>query len=134
MDARASSKGLRIVRHLEDVGDLWLDPDQVKQAVLNLLENAVDATDAGEIRVSCRAREEGWVELAVEDTGVGIAEGDREKIFDLYFTTKAEGTGLGLSMVYRIVSEHGGRIEVDSEVGRGTRFRIRLPGRAEDER
>ena len=133
MDARASTKGLRIVRHFQDVGDLWLDPDQIKQVVLNLLENAVDATAAGEIRISCQVQEDGWVELVVADTGEGIAEGDLEKIFDLYFTTKPEGTGLGLSMVYKIVSEHGGRIDVESQVGAGTRFRIRLPGGTENE-
>ena len=115
-------------RDLVDVGSISIDPDQIKQVLLNLLENAIDATPEGLIRVSCRRTEDDWVEIAVEDTGEGIPRADLERIFDLYFTTKPRGTGLGLSMVYRIVAEHGGRVEVASEGGEGTRFRVLLPG------
>jgi signal transduction histidine kinase len=67
------------------------------------------------------------VVLRVEDTGSGIPAADLEKIFDLYFTTKPEGTGIGLSIVYRIVQLHGGEIEVESTEDRGTSFRLLLP-------
>jgi two-component system, NtrC family, sensor kinase len=67
------------------------------------------------------------VEIAVEDTGAGIAPEHLQKIFDLYFTTKSEGSGIGLSMVYRTVQLHDGEIEVQSTPGTGTRFRILLP-------
>jgi signal transduction histidine kinase len=67
------------------------------------------------------------VEVDVEDTGVGIAPENLQKIFDLYFTTKETGTGIGLSMVYRIVQLHDGEVEVQSTPGRGTRFRLVLP-------
>ncbi len=67
------------------------------------------------------------VEVRVEDTGVGIAPENLEKIFDLYFTTKDHGTGIGLSMVYRIIQLHDGEIEVQSTPGRGTTFRVLLP-------
>jgi two-component system NtrC family sensor kinase len=71
------------------------------------------------------------VEVRVEDTGAGIAKEHLSKIFDLYFTTKDHGTGIGLSMVYRIVQLHDGEIEVESTQGRGTTFRVRLPQAAE---
>ena len=67
------------------------------------------------------------MEVDVEDTGVGIAPENLQKIFDLYFTTKETGTGIGLSMVYRIVQLHDGEVEVQSTPGRGTRFRLVLP-------
>jgi signal transduction histidine kinase len=67
------------------------------------------------------------VEVKFEDTGVGIPEGHLGKIFDLYFTTKDHGTGIGLSMVYRIIQLHDGEVEVQSTPGRGTTFRVLLP-------
>jgi len=120
-------KGLRLVTALRPVGMVQLDPAQVKQVMLNLLENAIAATATGEIEVSCAAADHRCVEIRVRDTGVGIQPENLERMFDLYFTTRLEGTGLGLSMVQRIVSEHGGRIEVDSRVGKGTTFRVVLP-------
>jgi len=72
-------------------------------------------------------REGGWVRLAVSDNGSGIAAAHRERIFDLYYTTKPGGTGLGLGLVQRIVAEHGGRVDVESEVGRGSTFTVHLP-------
>ena len=68
-----------------------------------------------------------YVEISFRDHGKGIAKEHLEKIFDPYFTTKATGTGLGLSVTYSIVRAHNGRIELDSQVGRGTTFRIWLP-------
>jgi signal transduction histidine kinase len=67
------------------------------------------------------------VEIRVEDTGVGIKPEHLSRIFDLYFTTKERGTGIGLSMVYRIIQMHDGEVEVQSTPGRGTTFRVRLP-------
>ena len=69
----------------------------------------------------------GDVEVIIQDTGTGISRRDMERIFDLYFTTKQDGTGLGLSLVHRIVTEHGGHIDVDSQEGHGAKFTIRLP-------
>ena len=119
--------GLRLERDFAGVGEAQVDADQLHQALLNLLVNAVEATDEGHIRLAARSLPEGWVEIGVADTGSGIPAEDAERIFDLYFTTKAAGTGLGLSLVHRIVSEHGGRVEVQSERGAGTRFVILLP-------
>ena len=119
--------GLRLDRDFAGAGEAQVDADQLHQALLNLLVNAVEATDEGHIRLEARSLHEGWVEIGVADTGSGIPAEDAERIFDLYFTTKAAGVGLGLSLVHRIVAEHGGRVEVQSDRGAGARFVILLP-------
>ncbi len=119
--------GLRLERDFAGVGEAQVDADQLHQALLNLLVNAVEATDEGHIRLATRSLPEGWVEIGVADTGPGIPAENVERIFDLYFTTKAAGAGLGLSLVHRIVAEHGGRVEVQSDRGAGARFVILLP-------
>jgi signal transduction histidine kinase len=104
-----------------------LDPVAIRQAILNLLVNARQAMPmGGELIVRVR-RQGNFVELSVTDTGVGMKPEDLERCFEVYFSTKREGTGLGLSTTKRIVEEHGGRIHVVSEVGRGTSFSILLP-------
>ncbi len=119
--------GLRLERDFAGAGEAQVDADQLHQALLNLLVNAVEATDEGHIRLEARSLPEGWVEIGVADTGSGVPVEDAERIFDLYFTTKAAGAGLGLSLVHRIVAEHGGRVEVQSDRGAGARFVILLP-------
>jgi len=104
-------------------------PSQLNQVFLNLLVNAAHAISGhGTITLSSGS-EEGFVWLAVADTGTGIAPEHLKRIFEPFFTTKpvGKGTGLGLSVSYNIISKHGGRIEVDSEVGKGTTFRVWLP-------
>jgi signal transduction histidine kinase len=83
--------------------------------------------NGGTLRLVATAASRGRVEVRVEDTGVGISPENLQKIFDLYYTTKDHGTGIGLSMVYRIVQLHDGEIEVQSTPGRGTTFRVLLP-------
>ena len=105
------------------------DPAMLRQALLNLALNACQAMpNGGTLRIACRAAARGRVEVDVEDTGVGIPPENLEKIFDLYFTTKERGSGIGLSMVYRIVQLHDGEVEVQSTPGSGTRFRLSFPG------
>jgi len=123
----AAEKDLRLERDFSAQGPIWVDPDQMQQVLLNLLGNAIEATERGTVRLAANEVGNDAVEVVVEDTGTGIAEGAMERIFDLYYTTKAEGTGLGLSLVHRIVSEHGGRLDVYSEEGSGTRFSLVLP-------
>jgi PAS domain S-box-containing protein len=106
-------------------------PAKINQVILNLLSNAVDACESGGV-VTVRSRTEdhgATVRIEVTDTGTGIDPAIRERIFDPFFTTKpvGQGTGLGLSISYGIVQEHGGTIEVDSQLGVGTTFLIRLP-------
>jgi len=95
---------------------------------LNLAINACQAMKSGgALRITATPASRGRVEIRVEDTGVGIAPEHLSRIFDLYFTTKERGTGIGLSMVYRIIQMHDGEIEVQSTPGRGTTFRVLLP-------
>ena len=103
--------------------------DKLKQVVLNLMLNARDAMpDGGTLSIAAQAVD-AWIEMRVTDTGTGIAPEHRDKIFDAFFTTKKEvsGVGLGLAVSYGIIAQHKGSIEVDSEVGRGTTFSVRLP-------
>jgi len=110
------------------------DEQQLKQAFWNLLINALQAMpNGGEINITLRRvystdqNEPGQVEIIISDTGVGIAESDLDKIFNPFFTTKEQGTGLGLSIVHRIIEGHGGKITVQSQLNKGTIFRITLP-------
>jgi len=104
-----------------------LDINLLKQALLNLLINAVEAmTDGGELLVRVAAGR-GDALLEVIDTGPGLQSDDLERIFDVYYSTKSGGSGLGLATTRRIVREHDGTIRVESEPGKGTRFVISLP-------
>jgi signal transduction histidine kinase len=104
------------------------DAMMLRQAFLNLAINACQAMpNGGTLRMSCAPASNGRVDVTVEDSGVGIPPENLSRIFDLYFTTKNKGTGIGLSMVYRIVQMHDGEVEVQSTPGRGTTFRVRLP-------
>ncbi len=103
-------------------------PSELREVLTNLVLNAVDALPrGGEIRIATRLRD-GQVEMSVADTGVGMSDSVRRRIFEPFFSTKGpSGTGLGLAMVYGIVSRHGGEILVDSTEGVGSTFTIRLP-------
>ena len=112
--------------------DVHGDGAMLRQAFLNLAINGCQAMpNGGTLRLSCTPAPRNRIEIRIEDTGVGIRPADLEKIFDLYYTTKEHGTGIGLSMVYRIIQMHDGEVEVQSIPGRGTTFRILLP-RAND--
>jgi signal transduction histidine kinase len=103
------------------------DHDLVKQAFLNIAVNAMQAMpEGGELRFASTANED-TAEIRIADTGPGIPPELREKIFRLYFTTKKEGSGIGLAMAFRIVQLHDGTIDFTSEPGKGTTFYIRLP-------
>jgi signal transduction histidine kinase len=112
----------------ENLPAINADPGMLGQALLNLALNACQAMpDGGTLKIACRAGARRTVEIDVEDTGVGIPPEHLSRIFDLYFTTKEKGSGIGLSMVYRIVQLHDGEVEVQSTPGRGTRFRLIFP-------
>jgi signal transduction histidine kinase len=104
-----------------------IDADLLKQAVLNVVQNGAQAMEqGGKLEVALEEDRKTAV-LRVVDEGPGIPEEIREKIFDLYFTTKSAGSGIGLAMTYRILQFHHGSIEVKSEEGRGTEFLLRIP-------
>jgi two-component system, NtrC family, nitrogen regulation sensor histidine kinase NtrY len=106
--------------------ELLMDPEQISRAVGNLLKNAVEATDSGDVRVAAR-RAPHRVVIEVIDPGRGVPDSDKEKLFLPYFSTKGRGTGLGLAIVHRIVNDHDGRISVHDNHPTGTRFEIELP-------
>jgi two-component system NtrC family sensor kinase len=140
IEVKASSKAITIQKELaSDLPYVKLDRQQIKQVLLNLFINAMEAIggDQGG-RLSVRTRKlvkplnEPWVQIEVEDSGPGIDPQDLDHIFDPFYTTKhesgeREGTGLGLTIAHQIVQEHGGYVEVASEVGHGTRFMVNLP-------
>jgi signal transduction histidine kinase len=132
---------------------VWIDPDQMVQVVLNLVQNAIQASGGGEVRLtlrrvsrrpyvrrrSGRRREDAgrfpggqppaqdWVELEIADNGHGVSPENLERLFDPFYTTRKAGTGLGLSITQAIVHEHGGFISIRSEPGKGTTVLVDLP-------
>lgn len=108
--------------------DLIADAEQLKQAFLNIILNALQAMpQGGELSIVTR-HQAPWVEIYFQDQGAGIPPHDLDKIFNPFYTTKGEGTGLGLAITHRIIAEnHGGQMEVESEEGKGTKFIVRLP-------
>ena len=132
---------VRIVQQLTtDLPHLVMDASQIEQVAVNVIVNAIDAmSDGGRLAIRTRALfEDGrkWLEFEIADTGGGIAAEHLDHIFDPFFTTKptGKGTGLGLAIAYGIVTEHGGRINVTSEINMGTTVTVRLPGTMEEER
>ncbi len=111
-----------------DLPAINADQGMLMQAVLNLAINALQAMpEGGSLRLSCRRSSRRRVALVVQDTGIGIPPENLPRIFDLYFTTKEKGSGIGLSMVFRIVQLHDGEVEVQSIPGGGTRFTLFFP-------
>jgi two-component system sensor histidine kinase PilS (NtrC family) len=130
IEHRTLPANLKVAREYGDTLATRADPQRLRQAVWNLCLNAVQAMpDGGELRVGARPLRErgGRIQISITDTGQGIADGDLPHIFEPFFSTKPEGSGIGLALVYRVVEEHGGSIEVRSRVGEGTTFILTLP-------
>ncbi|HEY3197748.1 MAG TPA: ATP-binding protein [Nitrospirales bacterium] len=120
------------VRFLCELDDtlpmITADEDLLHQAFLNILLNACQAMpDGGRVTVRTERLEDDSVKVSIRDEGIGIPPEEKDKIFKLYYTTKADGNGIGLSMVYRIIQLHDGEIMVQSEVGQGSTMVVRLP-------
>jgi signal transduction histidine kinase len=120
--------GIKLEARLDSgVANVLVDKPLLRQALINLLVNALEATPAGgQLFVALRRRGE-MAEIEIRDTGRGIAPEHRQRIFQLFFTTRPGGSGIGLASTFRTVQLHNGSIEFESEVGRGTTFRIDLP-------
>lgn len=129
----AKAKGIVVDSDLPETLRVVIDAQRMAQVVDNLVSNAIKYTpDGGRVEVVLRLDAD-RVELCVSDTGIGIEAVDRERLFTRFFRARhaeehsIQGVGLGLSITKSIVESHGGRIEVDSEVGRGSTFRVRIP-------
>jgi signal transduction histidine kinase len=110
-----------------DLKSVAVDSGQIQQVLVNVINNAVQSMpEGGRLTISTREKN-GLLELSVTDTGSGITDEDKGKIFEPLFTTKAKGIGLGLAVSKSIIDRHGGQIEAESVAGKGTTFTIRLP-------
>jgi signal transduction histidine kinase len=119
--------GMILTSQIDDSIIVYADSEKMHQVILNLILNAIEASNSGgAIRLSLSVFQEKAI-LSVEDSGHGIGEIEKRKIFDPFFTMKAKGTGLGLAIVRAIIERHNGVISVESELGKGAKFIIRLP-------
>ncbi len=127
-ETEARQHGIQIsVQNHNRLPAVRLDSDLVKQCLLNVVLNGCQAMpDGGNLTIHSQVRS-GALEINVQDTGVGIPPQDREKIFNLYYTTKENGNGIGLATVFKIVQLHNGEVTVDSTVGKGTTFTLKFP-------
>jgi two-component system sensor histidine kinase HydH len=125
----AANKRIEIqVNTEDDLCRAWIDPDRLSQCLLNLYLNAIQAMETGGIlTVNCTTGDAGHFGIQVGDTGHGIPPDQLKRIFDPYYTTKSKGTGLGLAIVHKIIEDHGGHIQVYSDIGKGTKFVISIP-------
>jgi PAS domain S-box-containing protein len=128
-EVEAKGKGIGVIRSLENLPTVKVDPDELKKAILNIMRNGIQATSSGgslHVRAYLNDMQKN-MSIEIEDTGYGISREKISQIFQPYFSTREKGTGLGLSIAYRIISDIKGNIEVKSEEGKGTVFIIKLP-------
>ncbi|MEN9979543.1 MAG: ATP-binding protein [candidate division WOR-3 bacterium] len=129
VQSRCAKAGVQVVYDLApDLPMINADPTQLQQVVINLAVNAIQAMPGGGTLTLATRKKDGFIALIVEDTGIGMSEEVKAQIFLPFFTTKpaGEGTGLGLSVVHGIITAHGGRINVESVLGKGSRFEVLL--------
>jgi len=131
-EARAAGVTLRRQRIGADIPDLRVDAERIKQVVINLVQNAIEAMPGGGTTVVESGLVDGRAKIVVRDTGHGLPEG--LDVFQLFVTTKARGTGLGLSIAQQIVLEHGGEITAESVPGQGATLTVRLPAAPAEEK
>jgi signal transduction histidine kinase len=130
LEGRCRQQDIKVHTNLCDtLPDIWADESQIRQIIMNLMINALQAMDQGGLLTIATQTADGDIVISIRDTGQGIADDIRDKIFLPFFTTKDVnmGTGLGLSVVHGIVKSHDGRINVLSRLGEGTEFRVYLP-------
>ena len=134
VSVEASAKHVQLETALED--KLWIngDPDLLKQAILNVINNGLEAMQAGGTLITRTARDGDECLLTVRDAGPGIPLEIQNRVFQLYFTTKENGSGIGLATTFRVVQLHNGTIDFTSEPGKGTMFRLRFPRMIDHER
>jgi two-component system NtrC family sensor kinase len=130
MEKQLMESGIELVTEYDKtIPPVKISPNQMRQVLLNIVKNAMDAMPQGGTLNVMTQYEDAMLKITVSDTGMGMTEEMKEKIFDAFFTTKEQvrGVGLGLSVCYGIVHDHGGEIVVKSEPGKGSTFSIILP-------
>jgi two-component system, NtrC family, sensor kinase len=136
LDTQAKEKSVELIRDFApNLPKVWIDREQMKQVFMNLIFNGIQAmNNGGTITISTRIftpeaieQSPSFVQVEVRDTGIGIPSENLEHIFDPFFTSKDEGSGLGLSISHQIVQEHGGYVTVESKLGKGTSFLVNIP-------
>jgi signal transduction histidine kinase len=137
LESEAKEKNIEITRDFTaSLPMVWIDREQMKQVFMNLILNAIQAmkNQSGALSISTRPHSKDplgqagqFVQVEIQDTGMGIPEENLDHIFDPFFTNKDEGSGLGLSISHQIVHEHGGYITVESKAGVGTSFFVNIP-------
>jgi PAS domain S-box-containing protein len=134
METDMHERGINLFRDYGPQAEVFIDPNRFKEAIMNIVSNAIQSmAGSGSINVSTRIKGD-FAVIEIRDTGGGIPHWDRQFIFNPFYTTKSSGTGLGLAITNRIVQEHNGRIEVESEVGKGSIFRVFIPLKEEEKR
>jgi PAS domain S-box-containing protein len=124
---QAEGKSIQYIENCDNPPKANIDADKIKQVLLNLGQNAIDACDKdGRVTLSCTEKNHSLV-FEIADNGKGMSENEKQKIFNIYYTTKEQGTGVGLSIVQQIISQHNGTIDVQSEENNGSVFTISLP-------
>ena len=128
MGPAAEEKGIILEDRLDPrLPRLQADPNQLNQVLVNLIKNALEATETGDRIVLATGSQDEQVWFSIQDTGKGMTPEVKEKIFHPFFTTKDKGTGLGLAVIHKIITDHNGTIEVETAPGEGSTFTIRLP-------
>jgi len=130
MEKQLKEADIRLVTEFDGkIPTVKISPNQMRQVILNIVKNAIEAMPRGGTLTLSTRCDDGILKIAVQDTGLGMTDEVRQKIFDAFFTTKEQvrGVGLGLSVCYGIVQDHGGEIEVQSTPGKGSAFCITLP-------
>jgi PAS domain S-box-containing protein len=129
----ARDQGIKIIRRFGQVPKTLGDVAQLQQAFLNLIINAIEAMPQGGTLTLTTEWEEAQkvIKISISDTGVGVPSEEQDRVFEFYYTTKEDGTGMGLPIALKIIKDHGGDIDLESEVGVGTTFTVILPLRSE---
>jgi signal transduction histidine kinase len=127
LEGDAERRGVKLVRAIAPTPPIAGDEERLRQALMNLALNALDATPSGGTVTLSSRESQGMIELVIDDTGPGMSLETKTRIFEPFFTTKASGSGLGLPIVHAIVTQHGGTITVDTAPGGGARFVLALP-------
>jgi len=119
---------ITVNKNYGDIGTIIADGIRIRQAMLNIIQNGIEAMEqGGTLTITTASQNENTVVISVQDTGCGITPEHRQRIFEPFFTTKEEGVGLGMSIVHKIIEAHGGTIHIESQEGQGTTFTIMLP-------